>query len=149
MWKKKLWAGALLAVAGLAQASGGVSIRHGWIRLLPGDLPAGGYFVLDNQTDHTVTLTGVSAKGFARAMLHRSVESGGQERMVHVGSLDVPPGGQLRFAPGGYHIMLMPPHKAMKVGDRVSVTFEFADGSKRSADFLVEGAAATGWTDSE
>lgn len=148
MWNK-LRAAALLAFAGFAMASDGVSISHAWIRLLPGDLPAGGYFVLDNRTDHTVTLTGISAKGFNRAMMHRSMESGGQESMVHVGSLDVPPGGQLRFAPGGYHIMLMPPHEALKVGDRVPVTFEFADGSKLSAEFVVKGAAAIGWTDPE
>lgn len=144
---RKLLAGALLAaLAGLVFAGDGVSIHHAWIRLLPADLPAGGYFVLDNHTEHPITLTGVSAQGFAEAMLHQSMESGG---MRHVTSVRVPPDGQLRFAPGGYHIMFMPPHDPLRPGDRVPATFEFADGSTLSAEFLVKGAAARGWSESE
>ncbi|HET8700137.1 MAG TPA: copper chaperone PCu(A)C [Nitrococcus sp.] len=142
---RMLMAGALLAFSGLALAGEGVSIQHAWIRLLPADLPAGGYFVLDNHTDHTVTLTGVSSKAFAGAMLHQSAEG----TMRHIESIHVPAGGQLSFAPAGYHIMFMPPHAALQPGDRVPVTFKFADGSTRSADFLVKGPAARGWSDSQ
>ncbi|EAR20463.1 hypothetical protein NB231_14081, partial [Nitrococcus mobilis Nb-231] len=53
---KKLLASALLALSGLVFADEGVSIDQAWIRLLPAELPAGGYFVLDNHTDHTITL---------------------------------------------------------------------------------------------
>lgn len=144
---RKLLAGVLLALSGLAFASEGVSIQHAWIRLLPADLPAGGYFILDNQTDHTITLTGVSAKGFAGAMLHQSVETNGMGQMHHVESINVPAGGQLHFAPGGYHIMFMPPHDPLQPGDQVPVTFKFADGSIISTDFLVKGPAARGWSE--
>ncbi len=146
---RKLLGGALLALSGLVFAGERVSIQHAWIRLLPADLPAGGYFVLDNHTDHPITLTGVSAKGFAHAMLHQSVEANGQGRMHHVQSINVPAGAQLRFAPGGYHIMFMPPHEPLQPGDRVPVTFKFADGSTYTTDFLVKGAAARGWSDSK
>ncbi|MCO6441788.1 MAG: copper chaperone PCu(A)C [Nitrococcus mobilis] len=146
---KKLLASALLALSGLAFADEGISIDQGWIRLLPAELPAGGYFVLDNHTDHTITLTGVTAEGFARAMLHRSVVTNGHGEMHHVASIEVPAGGQLRFAPGGYHIMLMAPHDPLKPGDRVAVTLKFADGSTRRAEFLVKGAAARGWSESQ
>lgn len=143
---RKLLAGALLlALMGVTDASEGVRIQHAWIRLLPDDLPAGGYFVLDNQTNHTITLTGVSASAFAGAMLHRSAAG----TMQHVHSVNVPAGKQLRFAPGGYHLMLMPPHDPLQPGDQVPVTFEFVDGSTLSADFLVKGAAAKGWSESK
>ncbi|MDN5850515.1 MAG: copper chaperone PCu(A)C [Nitrococcus sp.] len=145
MFRKLLAGTLLLALTGLAGAGEGVRIYHAWIRLLPADLPAAGYFVLENQSDHTVTLTGASARAFDGAMLHQSAEGS----MRHVHSINVAAGDQLRFAPGGYHIMFMPPHDPLQPGDRVPVTFEFADGSTRSADFLVKGAAATGWSESK
>ncbi|MDN5870656.1 MAG: copper chaperone PCu(A)C [Nitrococcus sp.] len=145
MFRKFLAGALLLALTGLAGAGEGVRIYHAWIRLLPADLPAAGYFVLENQTDHTVTLTGVSASAFGGAMLHQSAEG----TMRHVHSIKVPAGEQLRVAPGGYHIMFMPPHEPLQPGDRVPVTLEFADGSTRSADFLVKGPAAVGWSESK
>lgn len=140
MFRKLLAGTFLLALSGLVYANEGISIHHAWIRLLPADLPSGGYFVLDNQTGHTVTLIGVSASAFDGAMLHQSVEG----TMRHVHSINVPAGEQLRFAPGGYHIMLMSPQESLQPGDRVPVTLEFADGSIRSADFLIKGPAAQG-----
>ncbi len=146
---KNLVAGVLLVLSGLVFANENVRINQAWIRLLPGDLPAGGYFVLDNRTGHTITLTGATAEGFTRAMLHRSIVTDGHGEMHPVASIEVPVGSQLRFAPGGYHIMLMPPHDPLKPGDQVAVTLKFADGSTRRAEFLVKGAAARGWSESQ
>ena len=144
----KLLASTMLALSGLACANEGVSIEQAWIRLLPADLPAGGYFVLLNHTDHTVTLTGVSAPSFARAMLHQSIETNGHGEMRHVASLEVPAGGTLRFAPGGYHIMLMAPHEPLQPGEHTTVTLQFADGSSRRVEFLIQGPAARGFEES-
>lgn len=142
MFKKFLAAALLLSLAGAAGACEDVRIYHAWIRLLPANLPAGGYFVLENQTNHTITLTDISTSAFGGAMMHQSVNG----TMRPVRSINVPAGEEFRFAPGGYHIMFMPPHDPLQPGDWVSVTFEFADGSTRSTEFLVKGAAARGWS---
>ena len=146
---KQFWVSALLALSGPAFANDGVSIERAWIRLLPAELPAGGYFVLTNRSDRSVTLTGVSAPSFAQAMLHQSIETDGQGKMRHVDSLEVAAGGTLRFAPGGYHIMLMAPHEPLQRGGTTAVTFQFADGSSRRVEFLIQGPAARGFPESK
>jgi copper(I)-binding protein len=61
--------------------------------------------------------------------------------MDDVPSLEVPPGGAIAFAPGGYHLMCMNPTAAMKPGATVAVTFSFKGGSTLMADFAVRDAA--------
>jgi periplasmic copper chaperone A len=131
---------ALLALAvsvGAAQAAPTVS--DGWFRALPGNLPAGGYFTLHNPAAKPLRLTGAASPACGMLMLHRSDESGGMARMEDVDAVDVPAGGTLAFAPGGYHLMCM--DAKLKIGDRVPVTFDFADGTTLKADFIVRGPA--------
>ena len=45
--------------------------------------------------------------------------------------------GEVVFAPGGRHIMLMEPLRALKAGDKVRITFTLSDGTKVAADFAV------------
>ena len=73
-------------------------------------------------------------------MLHRSVDQGGQERMVEVASVPVPAHGKVSFAPGGYHLMCMSPAAAMRPGQSVPVTLRFAGGESLTASFPVRNA---------
>ncbi len=73
-------------------------------------------------------------------MLHRSVNDNGQERMEMVASVSVPAHGEVKFAPGGYHLMCMSPTAALARGRSVSVTLRFKDGGSLAATFLVRGA---------
>lgn len=140
MFKKSLAGALFIALAGCGNGDVGVHIHDAWIRLMPGELPSAGYFVLENHTDRTITLTGASTKAFSGAMMHQSV--GGTMRHVH--AIEVAPGGQLRFAAGGYHLMLMPPHDPLQPGDRVLVVLKFADGTTRNVTFLIKGMTAHG-----
>lgn len=122
--------------------AGGISVSHAWIRLLPGSLPAGAYCTISNSSDRTMELLGASAPDFKSAMLHKSVTQNGMDKMIPVDDIKIPSGKHFSFAPGGYHIMLMPPHAPLKLGDHVRINFRFADGSTTSALFLVKGASA-------
>jgi hypothetical protein len=73
-------------------------------------------------------------------MLHRSVNDNGQERMEMVASVSVPAHGEVKFAPGGYHLMCMSPTAAAARGGSVSVTLRFQDGGSLVAIFPVRGA---------
>jgi copper(I)-binding protein len=64
--------------------------------------------------------------------------------MEMVDHLDIPAHGSVELAPGGYHLMLSQPTHAIKPGDHVEVTFEFADGAKLQTDFSVRPANASG-----
>lgn len=124
--------------AGTAMA-GGIELTGTWIRWLPGDLPLGGYFTLHNGTDEALRLTGASAPDFDKTMLHKSVEKDGTERMVHVDSIKLKPGGTLHFAPGGYHVMLMHRKHPIQRGDRLPITLKFAGREEVTARFPVKG----------
>ena len=73
-------------------------------------------------------------------MLHRSISQNGQERMVMVQSVAVPPHGKVSFMPGGYHLMCMSPSAEMRPGRSVPVTLRFADGGTLTATFPVRNA---------
>jgi copper(I)-binding protein len=131
----------LCSAPALAQ---GLAVSGAWIRLLPGDLPAAGYFVLRNDGEKAAKLVGASSPAFASAQLHETVDEHGLEKMVHVASVPVAAHASLRFRPGGYHIMLMHRRRGLEVGDTVEITLRLADGTKIAADFAVKGPAATG-----
>ncbi len=85
-------------------------------------------------------LVGAASPGCGALMLHRSVNDNGQERMEMVGSVLVPAHGEVKFAPGGYHLMCMSPTAAVARGRAVSVTLRFKDGGSLTASFPVRGA---------
>ncbi|MEJ2346295.1 MAG: copper chaperone PCu(A)C [Gammaproteobacteria bacterium] len=133
----------LLCVAWTAAAwAAGPStqIDNARIRLLPGDLPLAGYFELTNNGQHTLTLTGASSPAFRRVMMHHSVHQNGQDRMLPVAKMTVAPGKTIRFAPGGYHLMLMHRNRTLHVGDSVPIRLHFASGHDLEVKFKVGGA---------
>ena len=129
---------AALVTGGAAQA-GQLTVKDAWIRALPGKLPAGGYFTLQNGTGKPVTLTGVSSPACGETMLHESRDEGGRKTMAHVHALEVPARGSISFAPGGYHIMCMRP-KGLTPGGKTEVTLIFAGGMTKTVSFAVRNA---------
>jgi copper(I)-binding protein len=121
--------------------AGQLTVGNAWFRALPGDLPAGGYFTLHNGSAVAASLTGAETPACGMLMLHRSTNTNGMSKMEDVTSVSVPAGGSLSFAPGGYHLMCMGATAAMKPGGYVTVTLDFADGSKLATIFAVKNAA--------
>jgi copper(I)-binding protein len=121
-------------------ASPTAQVRDARIRLLPGDLPLAGYFELTNGGSRTLTLTGASSPAFRRVMMHHSVHENGQDRMLPVAKMKIAPGKTIRFAPGGYHLMLMHRSRALQVGDSVPIRLHFSSGHDLEVKFKVGGA---------
>jgi len=140
---------AMLLVAGVVHAADAPTVKasDGWLRVLPGNLPAGGYVSFENVSDRAVSIVGASSADYADAMVHRSSTDGGMGRMEMVDSVPLPPKGKLAFSPGGYHVMLMGAKHPVKPGDKVVVTFALSDGEKLPVTFLARPANATGPTD--
>lgn len=142
---RSLIAFALLA-GGTVQAAEPAKVvaSDGWVRVLPGNLPASGYLTLRNDSDRAVSIVSASSPGYADAMIHRSSTDGGMGRMEMVDSVPLPPNGKVVFAPGGYHVMLMQAKHPVKPGDAVSVTFTMSDGATVSATLVARPANASG-----
>jgi periplasmic copper chaperone A len=132
---------ALLLAAGPAFAAGPLGVSDAWIRAMPAGIPSGGYFTLRNNGAKDVVLTGAATPACGSLMLHKSENKGGMSSMHHVDEVDVPAGGSVAFAPGGYHLMCMDAGPAIKPGSNVPVTLTFKDGGKLTAPFQVRNAA--------
>jgi copper(I)-binding protein len=131
----------LLRVALVAATNTAVAITEGWFRALPPSVPSGAYFTLRNGGGKTIILTGADSPARGMLMLHRRENKGGMGSMAHVMEVDVPAGGTLAFAPGGYHLMCMDARPVLKPGAEVPVTLRFKDGQSATARFQVRNAA--------
>lgn len=119
-----------------------VQAHDGWLRLMPAGLPAGGYLRLDNGGDQSVQLEAVDSPRYRMVMLHQSRTQGGISRMQMLSRLALPAHGEVRFVPGGYHLMLSEPIGAIQVGDAVPVRLHFADGSSLGMQLIAKPANA-------
>ena len=139
----------LLCAGGAAHAAdtANVQVTKGWVRVLPGTLPAGGYVTFENRSDRALSVVGAESPQYGEAMIHRSSTEGGMGRMEMADNVPLPAKGTLAFAPGGYHVMLMQPKQPVKSGDKVVVTFTLSDGEKIPATLLARPANATGPSD--
>ena len=131
-----------LLLAGAAFAGSPIKVEHGWVRWLPANLPAAGYAVIRNEGDTPAKLTGADSADYGMAMLHRSMQKNGKDSMEMVDALTIPAHGEVKLAPGGYHLMLMNAKHPIKPGDAVHVTLHFADGETVQATWPVRPANA-------
>ena len=124
----------LLACCGKPVA---LTADHAWVRLpaVPGR-PAAAYFTLHGGAANA-TLVAVATPAALRAEMHESMAGG----MRPLGSVALPAGGTVAFAPGGRHVMLFDVDPRLTSGGATSLTLRFADGHRLSARATVVGAA--------
>jgi Uncharacterized protein conserved in bacteria len=115
------------------------SVQDSWFRVLPGKLPAAGYFVLKNNGPATA-LTGASSPVCGSLLLHMTHQMNGMMHMMEVASVAVPAGASVTFATGGYHLMCVDPKPALKPGATAAVTLTFEGGATTTANFAVKAA---------
>jgi copper(I)-binding protein len=122
---------AALAVATTSAAAATMlQVKDGWSRPAPGGGNGVGYFTVINHGAQPDTLTRVESPLAQRVEMHSMSMVGGVMKMGPVASVAVPAGGQVMFAPGGFHLMLIGLKKPLAVGDHVPLTLIFASGVK-------------------
>jgi copper(I)-binding protein len=114
-----------------------VEAAEAWVRWLPADLPAAGYVTLTNKGPTTLELVGASSPDYAEVSMHQTLESHGMSEMRPVASLVLKPQATVRFAEGGYHLMLMHATRQLHQHDRVEIVFRFSDGRTMPVPFEV------------
>ncbi len=125
----RLLALGLLTLCSLAARADILSIENPWIREAPPNARVlAAYLVIHNNSDAPVAITDVTSPACGSAMMHPTVEENGLSRMVHLGRVEIPPHGEVRFAPGGRHIMLFDPEKRFRAGDKVPLVLHMDNG---------------------
>jgi len=132
---------ACLASASAAVASPGAcapKVEKAWIRAAPpGATVLAGYALLRNDCREPFELTGVAGRDFVMAMVHETKIANGRSTMRHARRTTIAARGSLQLAPGGHHLMLMHPRRALPAGTVVHLELLGADGRRVPADFTV------------
>ncbi len=111
----------------------GVEVTDATVRVpLPGKNLTSAYFLLSNTGSQSRTLVSVTAEFAERAELHRHESVDGMMKMRQVESVEIPPGEQVRFASGGYHVMLFELDRRPRTGDPLHLVLRFDDGSEQA-----------------
>lgn len=140
--KLLLLTGLLLSTL-LAQAheyqAGQIQINHPWSRAMPPSAPnAAAFFVLHNHGDTADRLLGASSPQAQRVELHEHVHKDGLMKMQQVQGVDLPAGGEVKFVPMGYHVMLFGVKQQLKDGERFPLTLRFEQAGEVQVEVAVQ-----------
>lgn len=140
---------AALAAAPAAQAAdyklGALTIHQPWSRPAQAGMNGVGFMTIANAGKTPVTLVRMETSAAARAEIHQSAMANGVMTMRELDKgVAIPAGGEIAFAPGGYHFMLIGLKTAQKVGQKVPVTLVFDNGRKAQVDLAVQLTPPTG-----
>jgi copper(I)-binding protein len=126
---------AAAVVFGLACASawadgarvGSLDIREPWARAtVPGQANGAGYLEVGNTGAASDRLVAVRSDAAEKVEVHTMTMEGGTAQMRPVeGGLEVPAGGKVTLAPGGYHLMFVKLKAPFAAGGSVPVVLTF------------------------
>jgi len=140
---------AALFFAGLVPAafaadapSAGISVTEIWSRATPPSASTGVLYMTITDKGQPDSLTAVSTPVAASAKVHESKIVDGVMQMRPVEALPVTPAAPLKFAPGGYHVMLEGLKRPLKKGDQFPVTLTFAQAGTVTVTADVQGLGA-------
>ena len=115
-----------------------VAIMNAWVRETDAKAKVNaGYMTLVNVSDADVSLVSVQSPAYDSVEVHRMKTVDGLMKMEHVTDLVIPAHGQVTFAPGGMHLMMMGPHRHLASGEKVDMTLTFATGKQQTVTVTV------------
>ena len=126
---KTLWMMlAMLFCHTVAHADSAIMVENAWVRDAPPNAEMNaGYLTITNHSNHTLTLEAVSSPQFKKVEVHRTQMINGQVRMERISDVTIVAHGSLDFKPGAYHLMLIHPVQALKLGDTVELRLQFKE----------------------
>jgi len=107
-----------------------LKVLDAWIPVAPpGVMSHAAYLSLENTDNAAKSVISIKAEGYGMAHLHKTEEKDGIATMAMIDQIKIPNGKSLMMEPGGLHIMLMRPQNPVELGDKVTLTLGFADGT--------------------
>lgn len=121
----------LLITSLLAVADSTIVVRDAWVREAPPGAPVlAAYFTLENPGSKEDKLVAVRGADFDQIEIHATEIRAGVARMIALDALPIPPHALIKLAPGGYHIMLHHPRRALAAGMSVKLELHFGSGTR-------------------
>ena len=118
------------AAADAPDAPPGITLSDARIQLpLVSGRPAAAYFTVSQANGAPRKVVGVAVELAGRAEMHET--RGGT--MAPVSAVEVGPGKTIKFAPGGYHVMLFDLDPKLRFSKDAELTLTFDGGDKASA----------------
>ena len=128
------------AAADAPDAPPGITLSDARIQLpLVSGRPAAAYFTVSQANGAPRKVVGVAVEMAGRAEMHET--RGGT--MAPVSEVEVGPGKTIKFAPGGYHVMLFDLDPKLRFTKDAELTVTFDGGDKASARAAVTTMADT------
>lgn len=117
-------------------------VDQAWIRLSPNkDMPSAGYFIVHGGKE-PVKLLSVTTPMALRVELHESMNEGGLATMKPISSIDIPAKTDVKFAPGGKHMMIWGINPAALQAGKITLTFTFSNGDRILFDAVIQKTGA-------
>jgi len=121
----------LMMTSLLALADNTIVVRDAWVREAPPGAPVlAAYFTLENQGSKADKLVAVLCPDFDKIEIHATEIRAGVARMIELDALPIPPHATVKLAPGGYHLMLHHPRRALAAGMNVKLELRFESGAR-------------------
>jgi periplasmic copper chaperone A len=144
-----------LAVGGLALATaparahdytlGELRIGHPWTRATAGTgASGGGFLTIRNTGSLPDRLLRAESAAAGVVELHTHINDQGVMRMRPVPDIPIPPGAEVKLAPGGLHVMFIDTRQRFDRGAKVPVTLVFERAGRIEVEMQVEAAGARG-----
>jgi hypothetical protein len=121
----------LLLTSVVALADNSIVVRDAWVREAPpGAAVLAAYFTLENPGPKADKLVAVRCPDFDKIEIHATEIRNGVARMIALDALPVPPQAVVKLAPGGYHLMLHRPRRALTAGMTIMLELRFDSGAR-------------------
>jgi copper(I)-binding protein len=128
-----------LVFTGAIHADKLITIDDAWIAEAPPTARVMvGYMTIKNSSTQAIDIIKASSSMYSSIEFHETVHREGMARMLRHDSLNIPANGSVQLKPGGKHLMLFNPEKALKAGDTVAITFITKDKTSMTIDVHVE-----------
>ncbi len=115
-----------------------VAIMNSWVREAHAAATVNaGYMTLVNVGSEEVALVKIESAAYENIEVHEMVAVDGLMEMREVKDLTIPANGQIKFEPGGKHLMLMEPKEHLTSGQEVNMTLTFKSGKKQTVSVKI------------
>lgn len=138
--RKRQWRALVMGVAAscvavsLPAAEGPpLVIKSGWVRAEAGDVRTlRAFLIIENNTLQPQSIVLVEAEGFAGVDMQRTASGKDADRSQPVEQIDIPMFGRRVLEPFGEYLLLTGAKRAYRAGDKITLTFQLADGRQQT-----------------